>query len=403
MNPDFKLNLMISNVMNIHRAQLENTYIRIPAVGRKHLSPRRNVLNISNGDTDVTLNIRRAYKKDVEILKALLEKGTISKETYRQTGFLTTDTWNTLLGNCTHDTELRINDNIEDVALSADPEFILRDPHNGRLIYAANILKFGEIFGSDGPCVKIRPAAVKSVGEFVLNCREALSRGLDAKPVKNLHWFSNAAVEGKDIRGYLVYYCSGGHICFDTPRYLHLNIKKDGYYFFKCMSRILDELVAVPMVRLDGLSSPIRRWMCSHTGFFHYEHGKFEWRTLSGTWLSSPELAEAVLGVSKVVVQEIYERFADRDNDVKWAISGKGEGNLVSEFCRMTHEEVVKILDRGDAKAVTDNLISDTVGTIRGFTVADRYSRNIDAWENFLSRPSTLTGIELKKAWDLAA
>ena len=95
------------------------------------------------------------------------------------------------------------------------------------------------------------------------------------------------------------------------------------------LQKILDELVAIPMMKVEGVKESCERRQQSYGKYGgsrvkgpHSE--RLEYRTLSGQWLTHPALASAVLGTVKAISHSIFKDIEDNGNDVKF-VSFKGK------------------------------------------------------------------------------
>jgi hypothetical protein len=105
--------------------------------------------------------------------------------------------------------------------------------------------------------------------------------------------------------------------------------------FFNVLNKIIDELLSVTMTKLDGELGTKRRTQChmsnGHGGWGYFgewrtANGRLEHRTLSGLWLTSPELTESVIGTAKAIAEEVFKLWAQADyNDSFIKPPGVGE------------------------------------------------------------------------------
>jgi hypothetical protein len=78
------------------------------------------------------------------------------------------------------------------------------------------------------------------------------------------------------------------------------------------MARVLDELLAIPLMRIEGVDeSVLRRGSYGFYGDYRTDHGRLEYRTISAEWLAHPDIAKAVLGTAKGIVHAIYDLLED--------------------------------------------------------------------------------------------
>lgn len=273
------------------------------------------------------LTIYEAYSED---LKALKETG-ISDDDYLRAGFVTTRTFNYICKredvNVSKRSSIWLANSIEDTVIGGDPEFVLMNK-NGNVKYAGHIQGLGhnDTLGSDGPLVEIRPEPAIIVDDFVKNIENILKGHENTKLIKNYEWISGSYFRREDIDGQERIWTIGGHIHIGTPLKLYntgLSIQADSptaplYGVFAVLKKALDELVAVPMMRLDGIENSTSRRKSSGYGTVHdlrVKRGRLEFRTLSGVWLSHPFLAKAVIGTTKAIAHAFFSALDDSSKD----------------------------------------------------------------------------------------
>lgn len=196
---------------------------------------------------------------------------------------------------------------IPDCILGCDPEFLLFD-ESDNVIHANTLLSKAGMIGSDAVMAEVRPAPATTPKGIVSNIRAALSSPVVEK-IKHLDWRATCYHKNAS-RSYYV----GGHIHVDTPAIIGRKLPTEEHRrpLFSVMNKILDELVAIPMTKLDGQDGALRRNARDLMGPFGYFggwrfcYGRLEHRTLSGVWLSDPKITEAVFGVTRCVVSSMF-------------------------------------------------------------------------------------------------
>lgn len=179
-----------------------------------------------------------------------------------------------------------------DIKLGADPEFMLFNSKNGKMISASEFFPRDGIVGTDNiripnrqqrPVAEIRPKPHENPLELIENIKQALSSANRLAPYKNVKWVAGS----QPMNNYSI----GGHIHFSR-------VAISG-----TLLRALDNYLAIPMFLIEEPASAARRR--KKYGFLGdyriKEHGGFEYRTL-GSWLVSQSIATAVLCLAKLVV-----------------------------------------------------------------------------------------------------
>jgi len=271
------------------------------------------------------LKIFQAFSAD---LKALRDKKMPVNE-YNRVGFVTTKTFEYICGNgASAKKDIWISQSIDDTVIGGDPEFILING-DGMVQYASNVDKFGANgeLASDGPLAELRPAPSISAKELVDNIKEILRTHPRTKVITKYDWIASCCWPGKGHdwgdnlrRNWPV----GGHIHVGTPAQVDAICKKNksferGFYISLC--RILDELLAIPVMRIDNKAESIkRRQTYGEYGCYRTDHGRLEYRTLSGMWMAHPKLAMIVLGTAKAIIDSYFHIMEANNFDEKYLI-----------------------------------------------------------------------------------
>ncbi|MFO7310448.1 MAG: hypothetical protein C0P61_000120 [Bacillota bacterium] len=183
-----------------------------------------------------------------------------------------------------------------EVVLGADPEFILRSRISGRTVSASRFFsRFGTVgldracFMRNGvliyPLAEVRPDPSPDPLQLVENLRRAIARA--ASIVRGYR--INFEAGGTALRRFTI----GGHVHFSNIR-----LTTD-------LLQALDNYLALPVLFLENpKSSRLRRPRYGFLGDWRSQpHGGFEYRT-PGSWLISPQYAQAVLCLAKVVATD---------------------------------------------------------------------------------------------------
>jgi len=254
------------------------------------------------------LSIFEAYKED---LKGLKESGA-SEEEYLRSGFVTSKTFETICRDRSKKREsIWVADTITETVIGSDPEFLLLDD-KGHVVSANGYLPYGGEFGCDGYMAELRPKPAISPADFVKNIRD-LFKSEYGRKIKDLKWVAACCFDGTHKGGGHASIPVGGHVHIGSPLMFARTMDKMGAAVksaaYQCLKKLLDEYIAVPAMKLDGIEESVARRKDHGYGKFHdirTDHGRLEWRTPSGIWMAHPLLAEAFLGVSKAVSQAFF-------------------------------------------------------------------------------------------------
>ncbi|MDO4540158.1 MAG: hypothetical protein Q4B48_03500 [Syntrophomonadaceae bacterium] len=199
------------------------------------------------------------------------------------------------------DMEGRARELQRDLRLGADPEFMLANKSNGKMIPASYLFPHDGLVGCDSlrvpnrqqrPIAEIRPRPSASPFNLFENIRSALQTAQRMAPYHNIKWIAGS----EPFTGYY----TGGHIHFSP---LKANLQ---------LLRALDNYVAVPLLMMETPErARARRKKYGMLGDCRDKnHGGFEYRT-PASWLYDEELCLAALCLAKVVSKHYPELTAN--------------------------------------------------------------------------------------------
>lgn len=320
-----QLILVVSQRMDSNQksGRNENQLIRIGEKARSNLglSNDKSVELWPDNDTSRDrinrsrlLHIFQAYSAD---LKAL-SKSDVTSEEYNRVGFVTANTFKYI---CSDGKKKKANtwisDTIEDTVIGADPEFVLLN-NEGLAQYAAEIpgLTHEGQLGSDGPLAELRPDPETSIKAFIGNIKDLLNNDPAKQYIEPYDWVAGCYYD-KENGGRT--YSIGGHAHVGTPAQVFEKLCEDSRTrsaLFSCLQKALDEYITIPMLKIEGKEAGIkRRHNYGRYGDHRTEHGRLEYRSLSGFWLAHPEFAEAVIGSVKAVSHAFFKIIEESNYD----------------------------------------------------------------------------------------
>lgn len=328
----FKLKLYISKKMTKSE---EKGVVRMSLKAREFTSEALiadKVLRIACGNRKKEFDIKQAYKEDLKDISQLIKEGNLGGTDRNICCFLTQTDYDSI----TYKREKHdpwVTNELEPIMIGADPEFVLMK--DGDVVRAQDFLPFDDKFGSDGSWAELRPDASQNVIEVVNNIDGLLQKGPDS--VEDLDWMAGACypVDTEKVP-YIGEWCPiGGHIHLGNP-----DIKEPtNHDIFRALADILDDLVVVPLIRVDGPHADKRR---QHSGYgvgsggdrwqFSNSRGRLEWRTPSGIWLCHPLVAEAVLGTTKAVAESFYLRWGRKSYNFDFITTGSDKTALTTKM-----------------------------------------------------------------------
>lgn len=353
------------------------------------------------------LNIFQAFSSD---LKELQRDG-MSHDEYHRVGFVTRKTFRYICGaekKQKNRNSIWIADAIEDTIIGADPEFMLMD--EGDVEYAGNVYGFGfeGELGSDGPLAELRPAPAIGIDDFIGNIQKILKSNPKREVILPYDWVSGCIFNSPSHnREFSV----GGHAHIGTPARVAstLTDNKLKLILFSCLQKVLDEYISIPMLKIEGKDEGTRRrHHYGHFGDFRTDHGRLEYRTLSGLWLAHPKLAAAVMGSLKAVSHAFYKIAESKEYNKKLFTAremSSNEYDVYSMFdqrssvwkdieiikimkATKSSAEMVDILHKGQIK-FDKEYISALTKRFRSLDTYNIYRKYIDMFMELLSLSNT--------------
>lgn len=296
------------------------------------------------------LSIFKAYQADLNTAKS----NGMSPEEYLRVGFVTTRTFEYICGDGANGkSDIWISQSIDDTVIGGDPEFILLS-NEGEVVYAGNLIDHNGVLASDGPLAELRPDPTIEAEDFVKSIGHILKTHKNAKHISDYKWFASCCWlgNGKDrFNNNRREWPVGGHIHIGTPRQVANKMDINAtfrHFYYVTLNKILDELLGIPLMRVDNKEESIaRRKHYGTYGSFRTEHGRLEYRTLSGMWMAHPKLALITLGVAKAIIDAYFQMLEAKNFNTEY-LSGAINTNtncFYNDFKRWDNMEVMNAFD----------------------------------------------------------
>lgn len=422
-----KLILVVSESMNTNKKPDRNEHALIRCSGpvRKALSLSGPIINIEGEKGEVDLKIHQAFSKDLVELK---NSGKFDSDQLNRICFVTSEVFKRLSNNGTVD-HLCVNFGMpkpKKILVGADPEFLLFD-HEGNVVHANNHLPKNGLIGSDGAMMEVRPKPYDDPIKVVRSIRDILADEDLTDRILKFNWKAEVYYKNTQ-RDYPV----GGHIHIGNPTGISRLSTSERDYLFAVINKIIDELLAVPMIKLDGkIPGSARRTSCMYVpdgnagfGFFggwrpcdgHLEH-----RTLSGLWLMHPTLSYFVLGVAKAIGEASYNFVVSEGFSVETFVNPSvavgqhkrlyqddchdwKSNKLASSLGCVQNSSVLRsLLHESDTGKITKTYLKNWYDIMRSLPTYSKYAECIDGLYTVLkTQVSTLgknVGTDLKRNW----
>lgn len=429
-----KLVLIVSDKMSNNQKQdrYEDRLIRMGEKARNNLGLKdeKSVELWPEGPTSdrisrsKVLDIFQAFASDLKKAKM-----TVSAKDFDNVGFVTSKTFKYISkDNRKKKDNIWIADTIEDTIIGADPEFILMN-EDGTIKYASEVAGFGhfDILGSDGPLAEIRPEPTTDVTEFVRGLKHILNNHENIEVIKKYQWLGGCYYYARQEGGGVRTWPLGGHIHIGTPARLARAINSFGEFYetavYSCLDKVLDEYVAVPAIKIDSKKiSNLRRKEFGEFGDIRTDHGRLEYRSLSGEWLTHPKMAAAVVGTVKAIAHEFFKILDEGDYKHAMVMTKRQQSSddeddfnffnshfdywkdieMMKYFNTIKSSDITRrILDKGEIE-FNKQYFTKLKGKLRNLSVYKDYSKYIDAFVEIVSLPNNVLkdrDKELKRTW----
>lgn len=395
-----KLILIPSEKMDHNKKEDRNEHglVRMSKIARDSLGFDRSVEIYPETDSTekrlggaMLLEIFQAFSEDIKKARA----DGMTENDLKRAGFVTTKTFQKITGSGDRipQKNIWVTKDVNDTVIGADPEFILFDS-DGNVVRANNVLSFNGPIGCDGAMAEIRPQPAISPEGLVENIRVLLADDRYVSSIKPYKWYAGCYYKD-DNRDYPI----GGHIHIGNPIQVARIDSDRRVDFFKSFNKILDELLSIPMIKIDGTTSGrARRTECTmgkygYFGEFRTCNGRLEHRTLSGMWLMHPTLSTLVLGTAKAIIDEVYRHVADKDFDLEYMFPRKfrgggvwsdgfeqwGEIPLVADIgCTLSSKAMIDYLHKSDANKISPKFLKAWRDRMRRLSTYKMYSTYIE-------------------------
>lgn len=400
------IRLLISAWMD-EKGGKEHGRLRVPKRARSKFKFSGDRTEVCVDGKSKILEVRQVRIEDLEKLRKKIAAGKISKEKSRICAFVTTRTLNELVGRRRKNLEeyCYISDSIDSLLVGADPEFCIVNPATGAYVYAQHVggLSKTAQLGEDGPTVEVRPPPNKEPGLLVQKIGDIIKS--HSKPIQDYDWFGGAAYYNANNSNKRTIHL-GGHVHIGDPKLLRADQRNITY---KQLVRILDEVVALPLVRIDT-PIPEHRRNNSWNGYGNYgrwgdqksQASRVEWRVPSGLWLVHPDLARAVVGTTKAVAEACYQQMAANGFNTDYISAPGNRKGFLKDWGAMSSDKVSQIINTAKPEGVSPALLSRATKKLRGMGTYRKYKSEIEEFLRLVKlseRDRKNINLDLKETW----
>jgi len=421
--PRKKLIIVASDKMDSNKKQDRNEdgLLRMSAKARNNMGYKDEV-EVYPNTKDISrrlngammLTIFQAFSSDI---KRLRKEGSTEEELQR-TAFVTSRTFQKIVGRNNEDSSnIWITDEIEDTVIGSDPEFLLFNRH-GEVVGARSVMGYNGPIGCDGAMAEVRPEPAITPGGLTSNIRKIFADKKLTESIIQYDWIAGCYFKD-NARDYPI----GGHIHIGNPSKVASMGQENRRIFFMAFNKVLDELLAIPMIRVDGSKcGGARRNNCAmgkygYFGGLRLCAGRLEYRTLSGMWLMHPKLTELVFGTAKAIIDEVYRQVAHNKFSTEYMVASILRNSdcwnknfnswqsvpLTKDLgCTRPSAEMIGLLNNSSPKEINLKALYAWYQKMRSLSTYKTYAKYIDGlYEVLKSKPAVFEKInkELKTNW----
>ena len=432
-----KLIIVPSTLMDENPDKNENAFARMAKVTRESAGVN-NADEITLGDLKKAkaFHVKKAFTRDIIRARELVLNDALSYEDMNRVVFVSSKTFKDLGGvgdllDFAKVEEVIKKVKVEEITkllIGTDPELLL--VHNGKVVPASSINGFTKQskFGSDGPMAELRPDPAFGAEGLVENLRKIINDDNVQAKINGLELIS-ACYHEEEQRDYPV----GTHVHIDNPEKIAALPTEQRRNLFAVTNKIMDELLTLPLIRLDGPKGHNRRAKCKmsmangfggnygkgygYFGEWRECHGRLEHRSLSGLVLSNPEIATAVFGTAQAIAEAAYNEALKNDLNREFILPNKYNKNGIYDVqfnnwgdiplaetlgCVTSSKDVNDMMNSSDRKTVTTNYIKKWLTKIRTLPTYGKFSKHVEALGDILSRSDkSLDGLDknIKNTW----
>jgi len=293
---------------------IEHRSIRMPKDFRKDFMFSVNdyvSLRATDGKI-IALRILPAYKEDAEAGGGL--------------AYVTSDVFKASRMVAVEETKTRIQnvELVQGITLGCDPELFLVDAQ-GNMVHANRFFRRFANVGYDGPMLELRPMPGLREETVTANLMGLLGQARNhLDTFKNINLINNIPIPKTDelrIVAASAYksVAAGFHLHFGLPRQLLGGHK----YMLKLLAgqmvKALDYYVGIPAIVPEGSEDFFRRTFVASAygkpGNFILDNRTLEYRLPGGTLMRHPILAQGILGLGAVVIEDVVSRVKNVTED----------------------------------------------------------------------------------------
>ena len=303
---------------------------------------------------------------------------------------------------------------VNGITLGCDPELMVIDRTTGNLIsaqYFFNLKKWGAV-GYDGLLLELRPlpstdeaVVVENMYSLIATARSYLNSCtmFPSTMLAGISSFQGRSAVARNIKNNTAMYqpntqvTAGFHLHYGLPKEI-LGYQKN--FVAQQVVKALDYYVGIPAVVPEGYGDNYRRTVqgieYGKPGMFRLDHRTLEYRTPGAALMKHPILAQGLIGLGAVVIEDIVSR-------VKTITNGFTQLNEIAADAdiRILYPNIPPVMEifRSICSPTTD-VAKSYLSVIRGdVEKMVGFAARADSINNFFNNIETVFPIDVEANW----
>lgn len=216
--------------------------------------------------------------------------------------YLTSEIYNSVMRRQENTVEI---DLVEGITLGCDPELFLIDRNNG-VVGANRFFKKYDAVGYDGILLELRPAPSTDDAAVTNNLRNMLIQARNKINASKRIDGRNVIMVARSAWGNLT---AGFHLHYGLPKPM---LGMSRRFIADQLVKVLDYYVGIPSIIPEGNSDAYRRTVpymeYGKPGNYRIDNRTLEYRVPGGVLMAHPILAQGILALGAVVMEDIISR-----------------------------------------------------------------------------------------------
>jgi len=302
---------------------------------------------------------------------------------------------------------------VEGITLGCDPELMIIDKTTGDLIsaqYYLGLTKWKQV-GYDGLLLELRPSpstdeaiVIDNISKLLVQARGALNKcqqfpnlmmagisSFGGRAAVATNYATKQAIYHKD------YLTAGFHVHFGIPKEI---LGSHRWFVAKQVVKALDYYVGFPAIIPEGSNDSYRRTVqgiaYGKPGQFRQDHNTFEYRTPGAALMKHPVLAQGLIGLGAVVMEDVVSRIKVITEDYTKLNEISEDADIKILYPNLPH---MTEIFRSICSPTTDQAKTHLDIIRRDIEKMVGYGRRADSITNFFNNIETEFSFDVENNW----